>query len=138
MIARTLNYLALLVVSALVVSALALSVLVLASAPAGASDSNSWHAHNVDGPNIAAWSLADLGSLAPAAEIVITWAEVGRPGDMVIGAPPVPAAPCHEDMPCWDWRTMGNGCRGIRSEHGVLIMLECWNAETGQSYGRGY
>ena len=21
-----------------------------------------------------------------------------------------PAPECHEDMPCWDWRTMGNRC----------------------------
>lgn len=26
---------------------------------------------------------------------------------------------CVEDMVCWDWRTMGNGCHGI-DEYGTI------------------
>lgn len=40
-------------------------------------------------------------------------------GSAIMAEPPV-AVTCVEDTDCWDWKTMGNGCRGIDG------MIECY------------
>lgn len=44
-------------------------------------------------------------------------------GGLLIPQPErVPTWACVEDMPCWDWKTMGNGCHGI-DDYGTI---ECY------------
>ena len=38
-----------------------------------------------------------------------------------------PVFECTEDMQCWDWRTMGNGCAGAFDGK----MVVCYNEVTG-------
>ena len=50
------------------------------------------------------------------------------------GAASAPAAParaervrCTEDMPCWNWATMGNRTRGIVTMWGTMKVVDCFH-----------
>ncbi len=56
---------------------------------------------------------------------VVGMSSAPAPAPPQTGATPAaaPACPCHEDMPCWNWRTMGNRRRGLTTVSGRFVVV---------------